>query len=259
MRRKRPTAIERLLEIMARLRGPGGCPWDRKQTHHSLRFYAVEEVYELLDAIESGDDTALLEELGDLLLQVVFHAQLAQERGVFDFDAVAQRIAEKLIHRHPHVFGDANVHTAEQVLAQWEELKRKEKQGTRHQRDSVFDGIPRHLPALMRASELLKKARKAGLWNGQVARAQGPGIGIGTGRWTARRLGRTLWELVALAQARGWSAEALLREESKRREQAWRRQERRSAGRSVTGVNSGSDRRARSKGAAASRARAWPG
>lgn len=229
MRKRRPTAIERLLEIMARLRGPGGCPWDRKQTHRSLRFYAVEEVYELLDAIESGDDAALLEELGDLLLQVVFHAQLAQERGAFDFDAVARRIAEKLIHRHPHVFGDANVSTAEQVLAQWDELKRKEKQGTRHERGSAFDGIPRHLPALMRATELLKKARRAGLWNGEISDPKSLGLGAGSGRWTQRRLARALWGLVEMAQARGWSAEALLREESKRREKAWRQLERRCA------------------------------
>src|SRR5580700_6097709 len=97
--------INELLAVMARLRSPTGCPWDREQDHHSLRFHAVEEVYELMDAIEAGDDQEMAEELGDLLLQIVFHCQLAQERGVFAFEEVARRITEKLIRRHPHVFG----------------------------------------------------------------------------------------------------------------------------------------------------------
>src|SRR5512147_2616171 len=99
------SAINDLLAVMARLRAPDGCPWDREQDHQTLRFHAVEEVYELIDAIEAGDDHEMMEELGDLLLQVVFHCQLARERGAFDFDAVCRRIVSKLIHRHPHVFG----------------------------------------------------------------------------------------------------------------------------------------------------------
>src|SRR5215469_7477496 len=102
-------AIEELIRIMARLRGPKGCPWDREQDHRSLRWHAVEEVYELMDAIESGDDHELEEELGDLLLQVVFHCQLAKERGAFNFDKVARQITDKLIRRHPHVFGKTRV------------------------------------------------------------------------------------------------------------------------------------------------------
>src|SRR6202166_3460129 len=108
MSKERP-AIEELLWIMARLRGPGGCPWDREQDHRSLRWHAVEEVYELMDAVESGDDHELAEELGDLLLQVVFHCQLARERGAFNFESVARRITDKLLRRHPHVFGDVKV------------------------------------------------------------------------------------------------------------------------------------------------------
>src|SRR5260370_5909318 len=108
MMKKRP-AIEELLWIVAGLRGPKGCPWDREQDHRTLRWHAVEEVYELMDAIESGDDHELEEELGDLLLQVVFHCQLAKERGAFDFEKVTRHIADKLIRRHPHVFGDVNV------------------------------------------------------------------------------------------------------------------------------------------------------
>src|SRR6186713_715380 len=108
MKRKQP-AINDLLAVMAKLRSPSGCPWDREQDHRSLRFHAVEEVYELIDAIEASDDHEMAEELGDLLLQVVFHCQLARERHAFDFDRVAQHIADKLVRRHPHVFGTVRV------------------------------------------------------------------------------------------------------------------------------------------------------
>ncbi|GIX50618.1 MAG: hypothetical protein KatS3mg132_812 [Limisphaera sp.] len=227
MESKNRPAIEELLQVMARLRSPGGCPWDRKQTHQTLRMYAVEEVYELLDAIEAGDDEALLEELGDVLLQVVFHAQLARERGAFDFDAVARRITDKLIHRHPHVFGKAAVKDAGEVLVRWDELKRQEKQQRGRPQGSVFDGIPRHLPALMRATELIKKAKKAGLVSETATAGEAaPGPGR-PARWTPRRLASQLWALVELAQAHGWSAETLLREESQRRERQWRQWERR--------------------------------
>src|SRR5882724_80408 len=142
------SAINDLLKVMARLRSPTGCPWDREQNHQSLRWHAVEEVYELMDAIEAEDDHELAEELGDLLLQVVFHCQLAQERGAFDFEQVSRRIVDKLIRRHPHVFGDSKVKTVDAVWAQWDQIKRAEKQGTRHERASALDGVPRHLPAL---------------------------------------------------------------------------------------------------------------
>src|SRR4030095_6539917 len=140
--RRRP-AIENLLKVMAQLRAPRGCPWDREQDHRTLRYHAVEEVYELIDAIEAGDDHEMAEELGDLLLQVVFHCQLARERGAFDFDAVAERIAAKLVRRHPHVFGKTRVKNVEQVWANWERIKRAESQGTARARNSVLDGIPR--------------------------------------------------------------------------------------------------------------------
>src|SRR5580765_1472995 len=162
-RPKKKPAIDELLRVMARLRSPTGCPWDREQDHMSLRFHAVEEVYELMDAIEAGDDHEMLEELGDLLLQVVFHCQLASERGAFDFEAVCRNIVEKLIRRHPHVFGEASAKTVDAVWAQWEQIKKAEKHGTRHARPSALDGIPRHLPALLRAEKLVKKARKAKL------------------------------------------------------------------------------------------------
>src|SRR6266576_4049757 len=124
---KKNSAIEDLLKVMARLRSPTGCPLDRQQDHRSLRFHAVEEVYELMDAIEAGDDLEMLEELGDLLLQVVFHCQLARERGAFDFEQVARHIVEKLVRRHPHVFGNAKAKTVDAVWAQWEQIKKAEK------------------------------------------------------------------------------------------------------------------------------------
>jgi MazG family protein len=185
----------------------------------SLRFHAVEEVYELLDAIESGDDHEMIEELGDLLLQVVFHCQLARERGAFDFEAVCRRIAGKLIHRHPHVFGEAKVKTVDAVWAQWEQLKKAEKEGTRHHRRSALDGIPKHLPALQRAEKLVKKARKAGLLKE---------ISESPAKRTRRKaaLARELFALAEYAQNKGWSAEELLRAEAQRQEKALRKRER---------------------------------
>src|SRR5258705_6536673 len=147
------------------------------------------------------------EELGDLLLQVVFHCQLARERGAFDFEKVARHITEKLIRRHPHVFGDVKVKNVDQVWANWEKIKHAEKKGTRHERPSAFDGIPKHLPALLRAEKLVKKARKAKLiTNGKQKSA------------SRSALARELFRLVEAAQSRGWSAEELLRGEAQRRE-----------------------------------------
>src|SRR5437879_6982086 len=160
---KNNSAINELLKVMARLRSPKGCPWDREQDHRSLRWHAVEEVYELMDAIETGDDHEMAEELGDLLLQVVFHCQMAKERGAFDFEMVARHLVDKLIRRHPHVFGNTKVKDVDEVWANWEKIKHAEKKGTRHERPSALDGIPKHLPALLRAEKLLKKARKAHL------------------------------------------------------------------------------------------------
>jgi uncharacterized protein YabN with tetrapyrrole methylase and pyrophosphatase domain len=211
---KRP-AIDDLIAVMARLRSPTGCPWDREQDHMTLRFHAVEEVYELLDAIEAGDDHEMAEELGDLLLQVVFHCQLAAERGAFDFEQVARHITDKLIRRHPHVFGDVKVKNVDQVWANWEQIKRAEKQGTKHERPSAFDGIPKHLPALLRTEKLVKKARKAKLLPAD-ARAKAP---------AKAELAKQLFALAELAQARGWSAEELLLREAKSRERAWRKAE----------------------------------
>jgi len=216
MIRKKNSAIGHLLKVMARLRSPTGCPWDREQDHKSLRFHAVEEVYELMDAIEAGDDHEMLEELGDLLLQIVFHCQLAQERGAFNFEQVARHITEKLVRRHPHVFGERTVRSVEEVWANWEQIKRAEKQGTRHARSSVLDGIPRHLPALLRAGKLVKKARKAGLLSAQPQAGR---------KQTKTKLAREIFALAECAQRRGWSAEELLRAEVQRTERILRRKE----------------------------------
>ena len=214
---KKSPPIDDLLRVMARLRSPTGCPWDREQNHFTLRYHAVEEVYELMDAIEAGDDHEMTEELGDLLLQVVFHCQLASERGAFDFDKVARHIADKLIRRHPHVFGDSKAKTVDAVWAQWERIKKAEKQGTKHDRPSALDGIPKHLPALLRAEKLVKKARKAKLLEETTASPRA---------WAKSDLGKRLFELVEFAQHKGWSAEELLRAETKKRERSFRRAER---------------------------------
>lgn len=152
--------VAELVAVMDRLRSPGGCPWDREQTHESLLPYVVEEAHELVEAVETGSREDLLEELGDVLLQVVFHARLAQEDAAapFDLDDVARRTAAKLVSRHPHVFGDVHAPDAEAVKARWDELKKAEKG-----RASALDGVPPGLGALARAAKLAGRARRAGL------------------------------------------------------------------------------------------------
>ena len=212
---KSNSAIADLLKVMARLRSPTGCPWDRQQNHRSLRRHAIEEVYELIDAIEAGDDHEMAEELGDLLMQVVFHCQLARERGAFDFDEVCRLLVNKLIRRHPHVFGKLEVKNVDEVWANWEKIKRAEKHGTKHARHSAFDGIPKHLPALLRAEKLVKKARKV-FGDNRAPKKQ----------LTKSVLAKRLFDFAASAQAHGWSAEELLSAEIKKQEQAFRGAER---------------------------------
>jgi MazG family protein len=151
--------FERLLEIMRRLRGPEGCPWDREQTPTSLKPFLIEEAYEVLEALESNHSAALEEELGDLLFQVIFHAELAAERNEFAMADVLGRLIEKMTSRHPHVFGDASVATPGEALAQWEAIKQREPHpsGTRR---SVIDGVPRALPSLIRAQRISSKAAR---------------------------------------------------------------------------------------------------
>jgi len=150
-------AIHRLGEIVARLRAPGGCPWDREQTHASLRGALIEECYEVIEAIELSDDANLREELGDLLLHVVMHAQMAAERSAFTLEEVAAEICEKMVRRHPHVFGGKLAADSTEVLRQWEEIKRQEKG-----RGGVLDGLSAAMPALLRAQNAQKKAGRVG-------------------------------------------------------------------------------------------------
>ncbi len=150
-----------LVEIMARLRGEDGCPWDREQTPESIKPYLIEETYEVLEAIDEQDPVKLREELGDLMLQVVFHAQMAEEVGAFTISDVLTAINEKLTRRHPHVFGDGTAETAQEVLFKWEQIKQSERRAVNGQA-SLLDGVPRELPALLRAHRLQEKASRVG-------------------------------------------------------------------------------------------------
>ncbi len=207
------SSIDRLREIVSKLRAPDGCPWDREQTHATLKPHLLEECYELIDAIDDQDDEALVEELGDLLLQVVLHAQMADEEGRFHFDQVADRIADKLVRRHPHVFGQDKLSTSDAVLRQWDAIKRSEKK----ERTSILDGVPRTLPALAKAQKVQIKAARAGFdWQeaqdvlakireeiAEIEAAQDPDQ-------VSEELGDLLFSLVNFARKRDLHAEDLL-------------------------------------------------
>ena len=174
----------------------------------------------MIDAIEAGDDEELCEELGDLLLQVIFHSRLGEERGVFDFVQVTQAISEKLIRRHPHVFGDVEVEDVDAVWKQWESIKRKEKEGSHRERVSALDGIPKGLNGIQRAQKALKKAQKAGLIQ--------PGVedeDLKNVESTTLEIGKNLMHWIKIAQDNGINAEAALREEVNRQETFWRQTE----------------------------------
>jgi XTP/dITP diphosphohydrolase len=197
-----------LVEVMNRLRSPGGCPWDAEQTHASLVKYLLEEAYETAEAIEDGDDAALREELGDVLLQVVFHSRIAQENEGWDIDDVAAGIADKLVRRHPHVFGDATAHTAgsaDQVEANWEALKATEKGRT-----SAADGVPLAQPALALAAALIGRATKAGLDVPVPGTVEVPPV------LDDESIGDLLMAVVALARSARIDPEAALRAAARR-------------------------------------------
>ncbi len=205
-----------LVELMETLRGPKGCPWDREQTHQSIRPYLLEETYEVLEAIDSGDDGKLKEELGDLLLQIVFHSQMAKEEGRFDIYGVIEGIVQKLIRRHPHVFGGVKVKSSQEVLENWERIKGGEKGGT------ILDGLPKSLPALLkafRAQEKLARVETASQSESeeickevedrlfQLRKAAQDG----DVEMKEKRLGELLFSLVSLARNLGVSPEDALR------------------------------------------------
>ncbi len=202
-----------LVKVMARLRGPGGCPWDREQTHQSLAHPLLEETHELLEAIDSGDSDAIRDELGDLLLQVVFHAEMASEEGRWDVDDVARRLTEKLIHRHPHVFADVEVAGADEVVTNWERLKAEEGSGARR---GVEDQIPPTLPALARAAKVQRRAAGWGVdWPSSEAAVAALREEVGAfsagSEDAEREIGELLFAAVAVARRLGVDAESALR------------------------------------------------
>jgi MazG family protein len=207
-------AIDELRTTIARLRAPGGCPWDIEQTHQSLVRCLIDEVSELIDTIDREDHPHMREELGDVLIQVVFHAQIAEERGKFDLDAVAREVNEKLIRRHPHVFGDhAKLGTAGDVIVKWEQIKAEEKKNGPAQ-SGLFKEQPPRLPATMLAEAVWKQIEKKSLpAEGAVDVAKIRELGAGL---DDEKLGRALFELCAAARATGLDPEGALRRESDR-------------------------------------------
>jgi MazG family protein len=204
------SAIDDLRQTMARLRAPDGCPWDREQTHATLVRCLIDEVSELIDAIDRGDYPHMREELGDVLIQIVFHTQIAAEEGRFTFDDVAREINDKLIRRHPHVFGSIRLETSEQVIAEWERIKKAEKKnGPVANGGAVFKEMPPRLPALMLAEAVWK----------QIEKKQLPAEGVVDARHVqalgrqldAATLGRMLFELAAAARGQGLDPEGALR------------------------------------------------
>jgi XTP/dITP diphosphohydrolase len=201
--RRAAKSLSELTLVMARLRGPGGCPWDHEQTHESLQVHLLEEAHEVLEAIDAGKTGAELEEeLGDLLLQVVFHAQMAADDERFDIDGVARGIVAKLVHRHPHVFSDTEVSGASEVVANWETLKAAEKT----ERSGPFDGIAAGLPALLAAQKTQKRAAALGFEGAEDDARAGLDKAVGAGD-----VGEALFWLVALARAKGLEPEGALR------------------------------------------------
>jgi len=239
-------SLERLIAIMHRLRAPGGCPWDAEQTHASIRMYAVEEAFEVVEAIESGTDDDLRDELGDLLLQVVFHAEMAAERGAFAVGDVAEAICAKLVRRHPHVFADVRVGSADDVVVNWSRIKAEEKRERANDAPtSVLDGLPRGLPALLRAHRIGQKAGSVGFdwegWRGVRAkldeeiRELDRALETGDEAAVSEELGDVLLTVASLARHRDRNAEEVLRAAIDRFESRFRNVESRlqAAGRSV--------------------------
>jgi MazG family protein len=203
------SAIDDLRQTVARLRAPDGCPWDREQTHQTLARCLIDECSELLDAIDRLDLPHMREELGDVLVQIIFHAQLAAERGNFTFDDVAREINEKLVRRHPHVFGPNRLNTSAEVLVQWEAIKQGEKRTTRRAEPMVFKHLPPQLPALMFAEAVWKQIKEqrlpvAGVVDSEKIDRLGDGL-------TEESLGRRLFELAAASRAKGLDPEGALR------------------------------------------------
>ena len=205
--------LQRLMEIMAHLRSPEGCPWDQEQTHETLTRCLVEEVSETLEAIDEKDMELLEEELGDLLLQVVFHAQIAKENGNFDMEDIARGISDKLVRRHPHVFGDekGTIDQADQVIDRWEQVKAEEKKqkGESGDNSTIFKKLPPRLPALLFAYDIYKRAEKANVHTKMTLTEKK--IDLLSQDLDEEKAGRALFELVAACRKSGLDPEASLR------------------------------------------------
>ena len=202
--------VEQLVQVMDQLRSPGGCPWDAEQTHESLARYLLEETYEALEAMDQGDLGSLREELGDLLLQVVFHARIAQESDpTFSLDAIAQGVVDKLVRRHPHVFTDLVVTSNEELETNWAKIKEDEKQ-----RESVTDGVPQAMPALQLATQLIYRARKSGVIAGDSEVKESVREVIG--EVSQEQIAALLVATVELAREADIDAESVLRAEMMR-------------------------------------------
>ena len=202
--------VEQLVQVMDQLRSPGGCPWDAEQTHESLARYLLEETYEALEAMDQGDLGSLREELGDLLLQVVFHARIAQEsEPTFSLDVIAQGVVDKLVRRHPHVFTDLVVTSNEELEANWAKIKEEEKQ-----RESVTDGVPQAMPALQLATQLIYRARKSGVVAGDSEVKESVREVIG--EVSQEQIAALLVATVELAREADIDAESVLRAEMMR-------------------------------------------
>ena len=202
--------VEQLVQVMDQLRSPGGCPWDAEQTHESLARYLLEETYEALEAMDQGDLGSLREELGDLLLQVVFHARIAQESDpTFSLDAIAQGVVDKLVRRHPHVFTDLVVTSNEELETNWAKIKEEEKQ-----RESVTDGVPQAMPALQLATQLIYRARKSGVVAGDSQLKESLRDVIG--EVNQEQIAALLVATVELAREADIDAESVLRAEMMR-------------------------------------------
>ncbi len=224
--------FDALMAVVTRLRDPGGCPWDREQTHASLRQHLLEETYETLEAIESGDPAKLAEELGDILTHIAFHADMARRAGEFTVEDLFSALIAKLVHRHPHVFGDMKLDTAEEVAGQWESIKRKE-----GGRDSVVDSIPSAMPALALAAALQRRAAKAGLTgDGGTDFTSRKG---GSPEQKEARAGAYLWAVVQRLQSEGVDPETALRAAALRFRDRVKRAETLAKGRPLADVPTG--------------------
>ena len=249
-------AFESLIALQARLRAPNGCPWDREQTHDSLRTYLVEETYEVLDALDSGDARKFADELGDLLLQIVFHAELAAEAGKFDIADVIEQIYTKMVRRHPHVFGKVRAETSADVLKNWEQLKAQERAKNKVSEAkapdaSILDAVPRSLPGLLEAHQLTRRAANVGFdWQDvkgifdklaeeTAELKQSLASGDGRAEEIEEELGDLLFVGVNLARFLGFDAEIALKKANRKFAGRFREMERIAAsrGQSLSGVS----------------------